>query len=248
MKAKATMTIIAVASVLTSGCVVVTSKSFEKLSREERRLPSPPAPRIAVRFEGPDKRVVHLAKVYEKVKGKHEFLANAKGVDSETRTPVIDGVPAQYRFRVSESQKQWGSPELTGVSLLLFPYYEANTVEYLAVLTDDAGYVVSQHRAELKLRWVTQMWLYYVTPVSLVALKDIHAHRKAVRALLDLVERDIRRDLAARQSLPAPWTRQGTGSGAKRRCVSPSSGTRQIRFLASRDPKHEIPTRRIAGE
>jgi len=204
MNAKATITVIAVASVLTSGCVVVTTRSYEKPSRAERRLPPPPAPRIAVSLSGPTPRLSRLVTVYRKVKDKHEFLANAKEVNAASRERAFDGAAVQYeiRIRVSESQKQWGSPELTGLTLLLVPYYEANTVEYLATLTDDSGVVVSRHRAELKLRWVTQMWLYYATPVSLVALKDIHAHRKAIRALLDLVERDIRRDRAARASLP----------------------------------------------
>jgi len=199
MNARATVTVIVVASVLMSGCVVVTSKSYEKLSRVERRLPPPPAPRIAVSLSGPTPRVARLVTVYRKVKDKHEFLANAKEVNAASREQAFDGGAAQYeiRIRVSENQKQWGSPELTGRTLLLVPYYEVNTVEYLATLTDDSGVVVSRHRAVLKLRWVTQMWLMYATPVSLVALKDIHANRKAIRALLDLVERDIRRDLAA---------------------------------------------------
>jgi len=81
----------------------------------------------------------------------------------------------------------------------LIPVSHTSVRTYRATLTNDAGVVISDHTATLKCRMVFQLWLIFASPLSLVSLKDVHADRKMVNALLEVVERDLRTEMIGSQ-------------------------------------------------
>ena len=208
-----TITLVVVTVVCAAGCVGYKTKHLERIPREDRSLKAVVTPEIDVAFDvlstpgdsGP-RYLANLRKRFGALQGRFDYLANARE----------GNLDADYRleFSVQETEKIWGSPELTGTSFFVIPMSVLVTREHLATLSDREGDELFRHTARTKTRTIIQMHTLYLAPLYLFSVPNyLTAEKKAMRSLISLIEKDIAKDPAFRNLTPSGIeSTHGTGS------------------------------------
>jgi hypothetical protein len=193
-KRTGTVVLVVITMVCIAGCVGFKTKHLERIPREDRNLKTAVTPEIDVAFDvlstpgasGP-RYLAKLRKRFGALQGRFDYLANAREGNSD----------ADYRleFSVQETEKIWGSPELTGTSFFLIPMSVLVTREHLATLSDREGDELFRHTARTKTRTIIQMHTLYLAPLYLFSVPNyLTAEKKAMCSLISLIEKDIAKD------------------------------------------------------
>lgn len=206
---------VALAAGLLQGCLSFLSMDLEEVSKSVGQEPVASSPDMRVVLsawaEGSDKLEYRLstkderdklAAVFERVRPEYDFLANVQAPESATTARAEPETEYTLMLHLSSRETVWGSPYLSGYSLLVVPFSIKTEREFGARLLDGCGQEIASHRAAMASRAVYQLHLLWLAPVNLYRLANPHPWVKTMRNLLDQVEGDLLRGPQLRPCAP----------------------------------------------
>lgn len=216
---------VALAASLLQGCLSFVNMDLEKVSKNVGREPVASSPDmrvvLSVWVEGSHKlenplsvreEEEKVAAVFERVRPEYGFLAKAQTPDLATTARAGSETGYTLMLDLTSRETVWGSPYISGYSLLVIPFSVKREREFRARLLDGCGVEIASHEAGMVSRAVVQLHLLWLAPVNLHRLTNPHPWVKAMRNLLDRVEGDVPR---------GPWLEPCASEGkAARRDVA----------------------------